>query len=127
MIDESEEIEPLMPDGLEAAVIGTTLASPGRPVSVFVLDYRKCVEILMERDGMSEEDADEFLQFNTVGAWMGEGTPIFVDVRLAMVQRKTLEEFEIEKSCMNCAYSVGHVDAPCNDCIKRMHDYWKKG
>jgi hypothetical protein len=28
--------------------------------------------------GMSEEEAEEFYEFNTIGAWMGDGTPIFV-------------------------------------------------
>jgi hypothetical protein len=72
------EVEPLIPDGLEDAVIGKTMASPGRPDEVYVLDYDKCIKILMDRDGMTHEDADEFLQFNTVGAWVGPGTPIFV-------------------------------------------------
>lgn len=33
----------------------------------------------MERDGMTHEDAMEFYEFNIVGAWMGNGTPIFMD------------------------------------------------
>ena len=27
---------------------------------------------------MSDSEADEYLQFNTVGAWVGEGTPAFM-------------------------------------------------
>ena len=66
----------LVPDGFEKAIIAKTLDQPGRP-AVYIVDYAKCIEILMERDGMTAEIADEFLQFNTVGAWMGDATPVF--------------------------------------------------
>jgi hypothetical protein len=32
----------------------------------------------MERDGMECEDAIEWMEFNVVGAWMGEHTPIWI-------------------------------------------------
>ncbi len=35
------------------------------------------VEILVENDGMSLEDAIEYLEYNTWCAYVGEGTPIF--------------------------------------------------
>jgi hypothetical protein len=35
---------------------------------------------LMEDSGMSSEEAEEFFSFNTLGAWMGDGTPIFMDL-----------------------------------------------
>ena len=31
-----------------------------------------------KRDGMTQEEALEFFEFNVVGAWVGEQTPIFV-------------------------------------------------
>jgi len=31
-------------------------------------------------DGMTYDDAQEFFEFNIIGAWMGEGTPCFIDV-----------------------------------------------
>ena len=30
------------------------------------------------KDGMTDEEAMEYFEFNVVGAWMGEGTPIFL-------------------------------------------------
>jgi hypothetical protein len=33
----------------------------------------------MEDMDCSEEEAMEFFEFNVVGAWVGEHTPIFVD------------------------------------------------
>ena len=36
----------------------------------------------MERDGMTRDDAEEFFQFNTVGSWVGEKTPIFISHKI---------------------------------------------
>ncbi len=33
----------------------------------------------MERDGMTDEEAIEFFEFNIKGAYMGEGTPLYYD------------------------------------------------
>ena len=41
-------------------------------------DYQRCIAILMERDQLSEEDAEEWMEVNVVSAWMGDGTPGFV-------------------------------------------------
>lgn len=68
--------EALLADGFEDAIIGI-VEGACRP-TVVAYDYQKCVRILVKRDGMDEEEADEFLQFNTVGAYVGEMTPLFV-------------------------------------------------
>lgn len=72
--DETES-EILMADGFETALIGI-----GRRFNqyVAVYDRQKCIEILVERDGMSHPDAEEFFEFNVVGGYVGEGTPIFL-------------------------------------------------
>ena len=41
-------------------------------------DRDKCIEILVERDGMEYEEAIEYFEFNVVAAWSGEGTPVFI-------------------------------------------------
>tara|TARA_R110002060_G_scaffold22317_4_gene30231 strand:- start:1506 stop:1796 length:291 start_codon:yes stop_codon:yes gene_type:complete len=66
----------LLADGLEDAFIGY-FQRVGKP-KVAVYDYEKCLKVLIDRDGMSDSEADEYLQFNTVGAWVGEGTPAFM-------------------------------------------------
>ena len=66
----------LMADGYEEAVLGIAERC-GKP-AVVAYDARKCIAILQERDGMEYEDACEFFQFNTLGAWAGEYTPIFI-------------------------------------------------
>jgi hypothetical protein len=41
-------------------------------------DSDKCVQLLMDRDGMSEEEASEYFSFNILGAYVGKGTPVFL-------------------------------------------------
>lgn len=71
------EEELLLADGFEAALIGTGERC-GQP-TIAVYDREKCIEVLEKRDGMTQEEANEFFEFNVVGAWVGEQTPIFVD------------------------------------------------
>jgi hypothetical protein len=67
------EGECLLADGYEAALIGY-VQQFNRVLAVY--DWDKCIQILMSQ-GMSWEDAQEFFEFNTLGAWMGEATPVF--------------------------------------------------
>lgn len=64
-------------DGFEGALIG--LGERCAQPALAVYDRKKCIKILMDRDGMDEEEADEFFEFNVAGAWMGENTPIILD------------------------------------------------
>lgn len=66
----------LLADGLEDAYIGHTVNHHHATVAVY--DYQKCIDVLMKRDGMDPEGADEFLQFNTLGAYVGENGPLFI-------------------------------------------------
>jgi hypothetical protein len=68
--------EALLADGFEDAIIGVAERC-GQP-SLVVYDCNKCIEILMQRDGMDQEEAMETFTFNTTGAWMGENTPLFM-------------------------------------------------
>ncbi len=63
----------LYPTDMKEAVIGMVERMGMDPV--ILLDRTKCIEILM-RD-MSREEAEEYFEFNTIGAWMGDGTPCF--------------------------------------------------
>ena len=61
----------LTADGFDNAVIG--LSYDG----LFVYDIDDCVSILVE-DGMSLFEAEEFMDFNVLNCYMGEGTPLFI-------------------------------------------------
>lgn len=73
--------EALTADGLEKAYIGFTVNQHHPAVAVY--DYDKCIQVLVDRDGMTHEDADEFLQFNTVSAYVGENGPLYIVRRQA--------------------------------------------
>lgn len=76
-----EEPELLLADGFEDAIVGLAdgirLHSTGA-APVVVYDYEKCIQILMQTSSMSEEEAEEYFEFNTIGAWAGPETPIFL-------------------------------------------------
>jgi len=71
-----ENPEALLAVGFEEAILG--MAERCSQPSLVVYDTKQCLEILIERDGMDPSEALEFLQFNTLGAWMGAGTPLFL-------------------------------------------------
>jgi hypothetical protein len=68
--------EALLADGFEDAFVGMAERC-GQP-SLAVYDADKCLDVLMQRDGMSYDEAVEFFNFNTLGAWVGEMTPLFL-------------------------------------------------
>jgi hypothetical protein len=61
----------LKADGFDDAIIGLDNSN-------MRLIYSKsiCIEILMS-DGMKEEDALEYFEFNVSSAWVGDMTPIW--------------------------------------------------
>ncbi len=63
-------------NGLEDAIIG--VGSRINMPDVLIYSYNKCVKIFMEKEGWTHEEAVEWMDFNVVGAWVGETTPIFV-------------------------------------------------
>ena len=73
-----EEDSYLTADGLEDAFIGVSYPWQTNQKPVAVYSYDKVIEILMKRDGMTYEEAEEFFDFNIGGAYVGEQTPIYV-------------------------------------------------
>jgi len=65
-------------DGFDDAFVGTTISAFGRN-QVALYDYDKCIMILMHDNHMTEEDAIEYFNFNVIGSWVGNGTPIFIN------------------------------------------------
>ncbi len=47
------------------------------------------VNVLMTRDGMTYEEAGEYIDFNIVGSWIGDTTPIIVN-------KKSMKQIEEE-------------------------------
>lgn len=67
----------LLADGFEDALIGTAQVFSK---TIALYDRKKCIKILMQRDGMTEEDAVEYFDFNVTGSYVGEMTPAFASI-----------------------------------------------
>lgn len=68
--------EALYPTGFENAIIGRVERFGMNPL--ILLDRDKCIDILVRRDGMEPDEAEEFFEINVIGAWMGDaGTPCY--------------------------------------------------
>lgn len=72
------EMDPelLTADGWDDCVLGTAY-SPGRELLV-VYDGDAIIKKMVDRDGMTFEEAEEFFSFNIEGAWVGPRTPVFM-------------------------------------------------
>jgi acetyl-CoA carboxylase carboxyltransferase component len=71
ILEDYEDV--LIADGFDDAVIGI------EPMTMRVVyDIDKVIEILMDQ-GMDHDEAIEYYEFNIVGAYVGEQTPIFVN------------------------------------------------
>ncbi len=66
----------LVMDGFDDAIIGYSQRINDPTLAVY--SWELMVKILMERDGMSDEEAMEYIEYNCLGAWVGERTPIIV-------------------------------------------------
>jgi hypothetical protein len=59
-------------DGFEDAILGV---EPQKHRVIY--SVAKCYDILMTRDGMERDVAEEFFAFNVLGSLMGEKAPIW--------------------------------------------------
>lgn len=67
--------EALFCDGYDHALVGVAERFGMNPVAAY--DYDKIIQTLVD-GGCSHEEAVEFFDFNIIGAWMGENTPVFI-------------------------------------------------
>lgn len=64
-------------DNYDFALVGVCMTWHGNMlVERCIYDGMAIVEAMVEQDGMTEEDAIEFIDFDIVGAFVGESTPI---------------------------------------------------
>ena len=76
-------------DGFETAFVAVAFSYNGNDIAVY--DYDLCIDVLIDRDTMSVEEAHEFMSYNVIGAYVGEQTPLFI-------RTKTYEEMLDEYS-----------------------------
>ncbi len=70
--------EAMTANGLDDAIIGLSVDG------LFVYDIDECVEIF-KKDGMTHDEATEYVEYNVTNTYVGEGTPLF------MYQKKSYE------------------------------------
>lgn len=73
---ETAEIEILLlPSEFDDAIVGLSVKFNEYSV---IYDSSKCVECLMKTDNMTFEDANEYFEFNILGAYVGPNTPTYL-------------------------------------------------
>ena len=66
----------MLADGLDHAFLGLMLRfNVLEPIACY--DYDRVIQGYVE-EGMTEEEAVEFFEFNVIGAWVGERTPCYL-------------------------------------------------
>ena len=73
--DDEREIMLFEPAELDEALIGIAVRIG---LSVAAYDYNKLVEVHHKKLGMTLQEAEEWVQVNTMGAYVGDGTPVVV-------------------------------------------------
>jgi hypothetical protein len=66
-------------DGYDDCIIGMSQRFNSDPLIAY--DVEKILNKLM-KDGMSRDEAREFFEYNQIGAWVGENTPVFIETEL---------------------------------------------
>jgi hypothetical protein len=76
LAEEWPDVEFLSADGFEEAFMGVVYGKCKNPVTCY--NRKICIEVLMNRDGMTHEEAEEYFSFNVDDAYVGEATPMFL-------------------------------------------------
>jgi hypothetical protein len=71
-----EAEDALLADGFEDALIGFGYRFS---YGVAVYSRKRCIEGLMSDGIMEYDDATEYFDYNVIGAYVGENTPVFLD------------------------------------------------
>ena len=92
-IDEYAEGAILL-DGLEEAIIGIVEEfGNGRRI---LYSKRIILSLLQTRDGMTEQEAEEFYDFNILGLYAGEQNAVFLDLNVTPTKKNDEWDFILE-------------------------------
>ncbi len=76
LTEQYPDIELLTMDGFDDCIIGVCEMIACNPIIAY--DMEKVILKNMS-NGMSREEAEEFFQYNQIGAFMGDTTPCFIN------------------------------------------------
>jgi hypothetical protein len=62
-------------DGFELAFLGCGYSFNG---FYAIYSLSNCLEILMQRDEMTYDEAEEFFEYNVIGSFVGDRMPVFL-------------------------------------------------
>ena len=79
----------LFADSFDNAIIGVAVGNDSGRV---VYDAKQMVDILVQEENFTKETAWEFLEFNTFCAYVGERTPIYVNLEMRDSSKEELAE-----------------------------------
>lgn len=86
MIEDVQMLEQVLEDGgalfLEPrATFDRAIVGAASRINLMVVAYDRelVIDALVTVDGMDRDDAEEYYEFNIAGAWMGDGTPVFIE------------------------------------------------
>jgi len=80
----------LKADGFDDCIIG--ICERYEKNELLAYDKGKMIKKMMDRDGMTYEEAVEYFNFNILGANMGDGTPVYIDTDKEEIERLLMEE-----------------------------------
>ena len=92
-IDEYAENAVLL-TGLEEAIIGIVEEFGNGPRILY--SKSKIINILCERDLMTESDAEEFYDYNIIGLHAGDQIAVFLDLPIKPIKTKDGWDYELE-------------------------------
>ena len=67
---------------LDTAIIGIVEDFNGRRI---LYSKEKILNILMVRDGMTMDEAEEYYDYNILGLYAGDQNPVFLDVNITTI------------------------------------------
>lgn len=73
----SENEEAILFDGFLSALVGICYQFGRPPVACY--NYEQCLALLIDQ-GMDQEQAREYFEYNTLGSGLGENTPVVVNL-----------------------------------------------
>jgi hypothetical protein len=51
-------------------------------IPLYLKRFDEAIIGMVERDGMTYEEAIEYFDYNIIGAWLGENMPIYIKTKL---------------------------------------------
>ena len=77
LLENDPEASYLTIDGYDDCIIGIATRFGMDPVLAY--DREAMIQKMIREDGLDREGAEEHFDFNIIGAWMGDSTPVFVE------------------------------------------------